>query len=132
MGTQPDPQDRRTGRSPAATNRSRFAQDRPVVRGGESLRVPVPSRNEMAAAEPHELLARDRRKYERLLLARLGGSLSKEDAEDIVSESLTNAFFSRRNHRWQVGLSNGSQLLAGCWASAVDTGGTCFDGMTAD
>lgn len=43
-----------------------------------------------------------------------------------------NAYFSRKNHRWQVGLSNGSQLLAGCYASAADTGGTCFDGLSAD
>jgi hypothetical protein len=43
-----------------------------------------------------------------------------------------NAYFARNNHRWQVGLSNGSQLVAGCYASSVNTGGTCFDGMTAN
>lgn len=36
-----------------------------------------------------ETLARRRRLYERLLLSRMGGRLSPEDAEDIVSESLT-------------------------------------------
>jgi RNA polymerase sigma factor (sigma-70 family) len=46
---------------------------------------------EMQAAGPHEMLARDRRRYERLLLARMGASLSREDAEDIVSEALIKA-----------------------------------------
>jgi DNA-directed RNA polymerase specialized sigma24 family protein len=52
------------------------------------LQVPVPIRDQMQAASPHEVLAHDRRRYERLLLARLGGALSREDAEDIVSEAL--------------------------------------------
>jgi DNA-directed RNA polymerase specialized sigma24 family protein len=40
---------------------------------------------------PHEALARDRRRYERLLLARLGASQSREDVEDIVSDALIRA-----------------------------------------
>lgn len=36
----------------------------------------------------HEVLARDRRRYERLLLARMGTALSREDAEDVVSDAL--------------------------------------------
>ena len=36
-----------------------------------------------------------------------------------------NALFEQRDHRWQVGLSNGSQLLEGCAWSAADTGGSC-------
>jgi DNA-directed RNA polymerase specialized sigma24 family protein len=42
-------------------------------------------------AGPHEVLARDRRRYERLLLARMGTAISAEDAEDIVSEALIKA-----------------------------------------
>jgi DNA-directed RNA polymerase specialized sigma24 family protein len=36
----------------------------------------------------HEILARDRRRYERLLLSRMGSAISPEDAEDIVSDAL--------------------------------------------
>ena len=36
----------------------------------------------------HEVLAQDRRRYERLLLSRMGTTLSREDAEDVVSEAL--------------------------------------------
>ncbi len=36
-----------------------------------------------------------------------------------------NGFFEQRNHRWQVGLSNGATLLEGCPWTARDTGGAC-------
>jgi RNA polymerase sigma factor (sigma-70 family) len=36
----------------------------------------------------HESLARDRVRYERLLFARMGGTITREDAEDIVSDAL--------------------------------------------
>ncbi len=42
----------------------------------------------MAGRDLHESLARDRHRYERLLLMRMGAAISREDAEDIVSESL--------------------------------------------
>ncbi len=42
----------------------------------------------MADGGLHESLARDRHRYERLLLMRMGAAISREDAEDIVSESL--------------------------------------------
>jgi DNA-directed RNA polymerase specialized sigma24 family protein len=45
----------------------------------------------MHGTSPHEALARDRRRYERLLLARMGTTISAEDAEDIVSEALIKA-----------------------------------------
>jgi hypothetical protein len=42
-----------------------------------------------------------------------------------------NALFEQRDHRWQVGLSNGSQLLEGCAWSSVDSGGSCGAAMYA-
>ena len=36
----------------------------------------------------HESLARDRTRYERLLFARMAGTITREDAEDIVSDAL--------------------------------------------
>ena len=42
-----------------------------------------------------------------------------------------NAYFDRRSHRYNVGLSNGSQMLVGCPASAANTGGACLDVMSA-
>jgi hypothetical protein len=42
-----------------------------------------------------------------------------------------NAYFAQRHHRWQVGLSNGSQLLVGCPATG-NTGGVCGAHLTAD
>ncbi len=36
-----------------------------------------------------------------------------------------NARFEQWSHRWQVGLSNGSTLLDGCWAQPTNTGGAC-------
>jgi len=39
-------------------------------------------------SSPHEDLARERRRFERLLLARMGTTITREDAEDIVSEAL--------------------------------------------
>ena len=45
----------------------------------------------MRTRSSHEELARDRRRFERLLLARMGTSITREDAEDIVSEALLRA-----------------------------------------
>jgi RNA polymerase sigma factor (sigma-70 family) len=42
----------------------------------------------MHGTDLHESLARDRMRYERLLFARMGGTLTREDAEDIVSDAL--------------------------------------------
>ena len=42
-----------------------------------------------------------------------------------------NAYFEQRHFRWQVGLSNGSQLFVGCPASSSSTGGSCGAHMTA-
>jgi hypothetical protein len=42
-----------------------------------------------------------------------------------------NAYFAQRHHRWQVGLSNGAQLLVGCPATG-NTGGICGAHLTAD
>ncbi len=42
-----------------------------------------------------------------------------------------NAYFEQRHFRWQVGLSNGAQLLVGCPATASSTGGACGAHMTA-
>lgn len=36
-----------------------------------------------------------------------------------------NGVFHQRNHRWQVGLSNGWMLLEGCAGTATNTGGAC-------
>jgi RNA polymerase sigma factor (sigma-70 family) len=45
-------------------------------------------RNGVEVADLHELLALDRSRYERLLLSRMGSTISREDAEDIVSDAL--------------------------------------------
>ena len=42
----------------------------------------------MDVADLYESLARDRHRYERLVLSRMGTAISREDAEDIVSDSL--------------------------------------------
>jgi hypothetical protein len=42
-----------------------------------------------------------------------------------------NGHFEQLNHRWQVGLSNGAQLLAGCPWTPGKTGASCYDGMSA-
>ena len=45
----------------------------------------------MRAEDLHEALARDRRRYERLVYGRLRGAICWQDAEDIVSEALIRA-----------------------------------------
>ena len=45
----------------------------------------------MRADELHEALARDRRRYERLVYGRLRGAICWQDAEDIVSDALMRA-----------------------------------------
>src|SRR5207247_1376018 len=42
------------------------------------------------------------------------------------------ARFETNNSRWQVGLSNGSTLLKGCWAQRRSSGGLCGDYMGLD
>lgn len=44
----------------------------------------------------------------------------------------TNARVEQWNHRWQVGLSNGSTLIFGCWATPTNTGGSCGSYPTED
>ena len=44
----------------------------------------------------------------------------------------TNARFEQWSHGWQVGLSNGSQLILGCYATPSDTGGVCAEFPTED
>jgi DNA-directed RNA polymerase specialized sigma24 family protein len=49
----------------------------------------------MRAEQLHEALARDRRRYERLIHRRFRGGVSWEDAEDIVSDALLRAHSKR-------------------------------------
>jgi hypothetical protein len=42
-----------------------------------------------------------------------------------------NALFEQFHHGWQVGLSNGSQLLEGCPSTGTSTGGVCVGSMFA-
>src|SRR4051794_38406651 len=88
---------RRAGRQPATKppRRSKFggtARDGRAERDGdqgERLRLIAPLRDRRMSAEAlHEILARDRGRYERIVYARLRGTVTWQDAEDIVSEAL--------------------------------------------
>ena len=58
---------------------------------GANIATPSPIDLQVRGASLHERLARDRRRYEGLVLSRMASRLSAEDAEDIVSESLIRA-----------------------------------------
>src|SRR3954451_2757649 len=68
--------------------RSAFGSGRQPAGQGVNLRLAFPTRNRMRGESLHEVLARDRQRYERLVYGRLRDSISWEDAEDIVSDAL--------------------------------------------
>ena len=74
-----------------SADRSNFSPEEAGTRQGANLRVSTPMRARVRTSSPHEALARERRRFERLLLARMGTTITREDAEDIVSEALLRA-----------------------------------------
>src|SRR4051794_18261159 len=71
--------------------RSASGSGRQPVGQGVNLRLAFPTRNRMRGESLHEVLARDRQRYERLVYGRLCDSITWEDAEDIVSDALLKA-----------------------------------------
>src|SRR4051812_26818043 len=71
--------------------RSASGSGRQPVGQGVNLRLAFPTRNRMRGESLHEVLARDRQRYERLVYGRLRDSITWEDAEDIVSDALLKA-----------------------------------------
>src|SRR3954454_18921404 len=68
--------------------RSASGSGRQSAGQGVNLRLAFPTRNRMLGESLHEVLARDRQRYERLVYGRLRDSITWEDAEDIVSDAL--------------------------------------------